>query len=142
MSDFNSKARFGGASSFPAGFNPGTTRVVPYDVYSDSAKILSNTTAGWNAQSRLIAQKNVIYIYTDYRQITDESGQTKYVPGLKIGDGLAYLADAPFIPFSDDYLMDHINDTDIHVTLAEKAFWNYKVTTQEVEGETLVFTRS
>ena len=83
------------------------------------AAIESNTTEGWNTQTRLISKVNTIYIYTDRYQ--DSEGNN--VPGIKLGDGLAYVVDLPFI---DVLWQEHIANTDIHVTLAEKMFWNNK----------------
>ncbi len=83
-------------------------------------KILSDTTANWDSQSSLIASKNVIYIYTDY-QTTDDGDS---IPGIKIGDGLAYLIDIPFV---DTLMMEHINNLDIHITADEREAWNNKV---------------
>lgn len=59
-------------------------------------------------------------MYTDYR--LDEEGNA--VPGIKIGDGNAYLIDAPFM---DTDIIDHINNHTIHITEEERQFWNNKV---------------
>lgn len=83
--------------------------------------VLVNTTEEWNSQSSLIGKKGVVYIYTD-RSINDQ-GQP--IPGFKVGDGLAYLID---LPFNDDIMMTHINDSSIHITEEERLFWNNKVT--------------
>lgn len=79
------------------------------------------TTAEWDAQRDLIGVKNVVYVYTDHEQTEDGNP----VPAFKVGDGLAYLIDAPF---NSDIAMQHIQDTTVHVTAAEKEFWNNKVT--------------
>lgn len=83
--------------------------------------ILVDTTEGWNAKTTLIAEKNVVYMYSDHE--TNSEGQP--VPGFKLGDGLAYLID---LPFNDDLMVEHIQDTSSHVTPEEKEFWNNKVT--------------
>lgn len=103
-----------------------------------TGKIVSDTVAGWNAQASLIAEKNVLYVYTDYRQI-EEDGELKNVPGLKVGDGKAYLID---IPFTDAFMAQHMSDGSIHVTLAEKEFWNNKVRcfVDVYDDSNLVFT--
>ena len=66
------------------------------------------------------------------------------IPAVKIGDGLAYLIDLPFIDASVTRLMEHINNTQIHITQAEREFWNNKVRCDDdgliQGGETLVFT--
>ena len=66
-----------------------------------TGKILSATTAYWNSKPGLITETNTIYIYTDYRQ-EEKQGEIVNIPGLKIGDGLAYLIDIPFIDESEE----------------------------------------
>lgn len=100
--------------SFCAGFTGGIAK----------SQIFSNTVAGWNAQSSLVSKSNIIYVYTDYQQIDDGHGGVINVPGIKIGDGSAYVVDLPFI---DVLMEDHINNHGIHVTPEEKEFWNNKV---------------
>ena len=106
---------------------------------SEKASIKMKTTAQWNADAGAIGQKNTFYIYTDRTTKEDGEGNIINVPGIKVGDGLAYLIDLPFV---DDLFYDHVNDLDIHVTLAEKQFWNNKVRTQdaEINEENLIFT--
>ena len=72
-------------------------------------------------------------------KITDSEGNITYIPGIKIGDGLAYLID---LPFTDSELIDHINNTTIHVTAEEKNFWNNKnrVFISPQDEENLIFT--
>lgn len=98
-------------------------------------EVYFNTTAGWAAQSGLVGQANTIYIYTDYQ----EDGDGNPIAGIKVGDGNAYLIDAPFL---DTVYLEHINDTDIHVTPAEKEFWNNKVRCfySLTDEDTVVFT--
>lgn len=101
--------------------------------------ILSNTVQGWNSQPTLISELNTVYVYTNYKSTTDRHGHTVYIPGVKIGDGNAYLID---LPFTDTLMEEHIADTDIHVTPQEKIFWNNKVRVYEstVQQENLTFT--
>lgn len=93
------------------------------NIFLQAAKILRDTTANWNAQLTLISKADTIYVYTDYETIKDGQGNTKYVPGIKLGDGLAYVVDLPFI---DAVMVEHMNNQDIHVTQEEKTFWNNK----------------
>ena len=79
------------------------------------------TTEEWDATSPMISESGALYIWSDYRQ--DEKGNN--IPGVKIGDGNAYIKD---LPFQDEDFLKHILNTDIHVTPAEKEFWNNKVT--------------
>lgn len=83
--------------------------------------VLVGTTEEWNSKTGLIGAKNIVYVYTD-RSI-NEDGQA--IPGFKVGDGLAYLID---LPFNDDIMMAHIQDSSVHITDEERLFWNNKVT--------------
>ena len=88
--------------------------------------VLRNTTDGWNSQPSLLAEENVIYIYTDYRVIDNGDGTYTYVPGIKVGNGTAYLIDMPFTQAENTDYEEHIRNNTIHVTEEEKAFWNSK----------------
>lgn len=90
---------------------------------STYASILSDTTANWNAQKKLISRKDILYVYTDYRTVDGEN-----IPGLKVGDGNAYLIDLPFVGISS-------------ITEEERQKWNEKVALEEPSGgsETLIF---
>ena len=96
----------------------------------------SDTKQGWDSQTDLISEKDAVYIYTDYD--TDEHGNN--IPGIKIGDGLGYLIDAPFL---DANMQKHILDNIIHITQQEREFWNNKVTAflSEISNETLILTK-
>lgn len=96
----------------------------------------SDTKQGWDSQIDLVSEKDAVYIYTDYD--TDEYGNN--IPGIKIGDGLGYLIDAPFL---DANMQKHILDNIIHITQQEREFWNNKVTAflSEVSNETLILTK-
>ena len=102
-----------------------------------SPAVYFDTVAGWNAQTTLQTEDKAIYVYTDLRQTDDN----KNVAGIKIGDGNAYLIDKPFL---DEIYYDHINDTDIHITSQERAFWNNKVTAYYslTDVETLVLSKN
>lgn len=99
-------------------------------------KIEFDTVANWNAKRDLISEPNTIYIYTDYQQIDN-----KNIPGVKVGDGNAYLIDIPFI---DILYYLHINNDTIHITDAERDFWNNKVTcyTSLEDEEQLIFSKN
>lgn len=97
-----------------------------------------NPTSVWNSTPQLIAKSKHIYVYTDYATVSGVP-----VPGIKIGDGTSYLIDMPFVEGNDSRLSAHILDTIIHVTSAEKAFWNNKVTCyiSPIDSERLVFSK-
>lgn len=105
---------------------------------SGNANILVDTTAGWNSQLQLVGQEGFIYVYSDYMT---SSGQS--IPGIKIGDGLAYLIDLPFVEGGNVALAQHIADGTLHITAAEREFWNNKVTCflAQSSAETLVFSK-
>ncbi len=107
------------------------------------ANILMKSKEEWDEDLTLIGQANTFYIYTDRTTKEDEQGNIIEIPGIKIGDGLAYLVDLPFV---DDLYFDHIHNKDIHVTLQDKAFWSNKLNIddneQVVDQTTLVFNRN
>lgn len=90
-----------------------------------------DTTANWNAARGFVPMAGEVIIYTDYSSYQKEvNGRIKtiLIPGIKIGDGGAYVQDLPFVDEDlRDTLMDHINNMDLHVTLGEKTFWNNKI---------------
>ena len=113
-----------------------------------------DTTENWNNAQGFIPKLGEIIIYTDYETITEEiAGKTIEldVPNIKIGTGNGYVQDLPFVDEKlRNNLMLHIENMDMHTTLNEKLFWNNKVNIddnfeqiyQDVEEETLVFTRN
>ncbi|MBQ6552434.1 MAG: hypothetical protein IJL83_02290 [Clostridia bacterium] len=97
-----------------------------------------NTTAGWDATPELVGAENTLYVYTDH----EEDADGRNIPGFKIGDGNAYLID---MPFSDHFFAAHINNTDVHITPEERAFWNNKercYVTPLGDPEELIFTKN
>ena len=108
-----------------------------------------DTTANWNMARGMVPLDGEIIIYKDYKTVTKEvNGESKIIniPGIKIGDGRAYVQDLPFIDdeLRDD-LLDHINNTDIHTTPAEKMAWWNKLNVNdysEVVDGALVFNRN
>lgn len=100
---------------------------------NERTEVLRGTTKYWDNQRDLISRKNVFYLYTDYRSEKDpNTGAIVYYPGLKIGDGLAYLIDLPFVAGGSgiDITQDMVN------------LWNSKWRGYIPAGgsETLVFT--
>ena len=106
--------------------------------------IYYDTKENWDSNIGLVAERGGIYIYSDKSVITDEHGQVKIVPGIKVGDGTSYLIDMAFV--GDEEIMelaDHMADPDIHTTAEEKDFWNNKITSyiSEHDSETLVLSK-
>ncbi len=107
--------------------------------------VLNDTTYNWNLQPQLRAEEGTIYVYRDYHHLEDDVGNITFIPDIKIGDGQSYLIDLPFISdYTLHYLMEHINDTNIHVSEIEKQFWNNKVaaTMSTVSDEKLILYNS
>lgn len=91
-------------------------------------RVYYDTTFNWSLQKQLVTEKSAIYIYSDYQKVYDKKGNLVDVAGIKIGDGSSFLVDMPFITDSMTSLIaNHLADTSVHVTLAEKNFWNNKV---------------
>ena len=91
---------------------------------TDLKIVYDDTTAHWNSQTTFVPQKGAIIIYSDYATVDNQN-----VPNVKIGDGLAYVVDLPFV--SDDLrqtVLNHISDSTIHITATERTSWNNKVT--------------
>lgn len=113
-------------------------------IYSNALdkELIIGTTAQLNSDISYIPQKGEVRLYLDKTTITQD-GQTITIPGIKVGDGLAYGVDLPFL--GDDILqqlLDHIADTTLHVTQQEKDFWNNKINCDDkVLKETLILSR-
>lgn len=128
------------------------------DIINGRIKLKHDTTANWNNARGFIPLPGEVIIYDDYQVKTwtvEEYGETvtktANIPGIKIGTGNAYVQDLAFIEDDlRDRLMEHINNAELHTTLAEKMFWNNKVNIDdayeqihgELENETLIFTRN
>lgn len=108
-------------------------------------RIYYDTSANWNMQGSLIAERAAIYIYSDRDYLTDDDGNLIPVAGMKVGDGSSYLID---MPFTDDALLQqlvrHIYDRNVHVSEYDRTFWNNKVSTlfNDGEPENLVFSKT
>lgn len=108
----------------------------------DTARIEIRTTEEWNNRMQYIPEAGRIIIYSD-KSIIDGVAY----PGIKIADGLAYVVDLPFV--GDDVtsriislLEPHINDKNIHITDAERQFWNNKINYElDESGENLIINR-
>lgn len=117
-----------------------------------------DTTQHWDEAIGFIPLPGEVIIYEDYETKTyevEEYGEivtkTVNIPNIKIGTGNAYVQDLAFVDEKTrDILMAHIQNHDIHVTLAEKLFWNNKINVDdadeqisgELEDETLILNRN
>lgn len=107
----------------------------------------SKTKSEWNSDRDFISQKNVFYIYSDYKSI-ERDGEQILIPGLKIGDGTTYLIDLPFVNDTskgsefEQLILDHINNKVIHISAEERNFWNNKLNLLlQPDTQTLVLNR-
>lgn len=110
-----------------------------------NARILARrgTTAEWNQNRQFIPMRGEVIIYTDHGTITDEYDRTINVPGVKIGDGNAYLIDLPFAGDDVSYqilheLREHTSNQVIHVTQQDRDFWNNKLNYQVADGRLIL----
>lgn len=117
-----------------------------------------DTTENWNNARGFVPLPGEVIIYDDYETKTytvEEDGEvvtkTRYIPGIKIGTGNAYVQDLAFVDGAlKDTLLEHIRNTELHTTLAEKLFWNNKINVddayeqvhQELVDETLILNRN
>lgn len=117
-----------------------------------------DTTANWNAAIGFIPLPGEVIIYDDFEVKTweeEEYGEivtkTVNIPNIKIGTGNAYVQDLAFVDEKTRKLiLDHINNQEVHTTLAEKLFWNNKLNMDdsediihgELSDETLILNRN
>lgn len=104
-----------------------------------------DTKEHWDLQPSLIGERGAIYIYSNRSYIDDGNGNLTPVPSIKIGDGMAYLIDMPFV--NDDLLAivsAHVADGSVHITQAERLFWNNKVSSfmDSQDAETLILSKT
>lgn len=102
---------------------------------------ICKTTAEWDLMPDYVPELGAIIVYLDHRK--DESGAD--TPGVKIGDGMAYLIDLPFCgeDFTKevaDALEEHVMNTIIHVSVEDRERWDNKLN-YNLSGETLVLNR-
>lgn len=77
---------------------------------SGRKEVISATTEEWNSKPNYISVKDIIYVYTDHNVISGEP-----IPGIKVGDGVTYLIDLPFVTGGCEVTQEQID------------FWNNKV---------------
>lgn len=100
---------------------------------SDIKAVYDDTTEHWNSQLDFIPRFGAVVIYSDHAVVDGD-----YVPGIKVGDGSAYLIDLPFV--GDDIrqmIMAHIANASVHVSAADRESWDNKVTcyVELIEGD-------
>ena len=103
-------------------------------------EILMNTAEYWQSRTDFIPPRGALVVCTD--RFRTEDGRA--VPGIRIGDGDAYVPDLPFVNADPELLRRaeaHLTDSDLHVSPAEKTRWNSKLNCG-VEGTTLILNRA
>ena len=104
----------------------------------------SKTKEEWNSDITFLSEKNVLYIYSNFKIFSKNGQEEIYLPGLKIGDGKSYLIDLPFLNDFDNniekVLLDHISNNSIHISDQQRSFWNNKLN-YELQDETLILNR-
>ena len=132
------------------GLGPATSTMAGLLTAADKEKldklgISYNTTHYWNMMGGFIPKAGEIIIYSDYRKVVVD-GKTVNIPGIKIGTGNSYVQDLAFAGSSDtEIIAAHIDDAIVHITAAERAFWNNKLNVndlKEVVEESLIFNRN
>lgn len=109
------------------------------------AGIEFGTTEYWDERPTYVPVEGMIIVYTDYDSYVDEeTGETIYIPAIKVGDGNAYLIDKPFIGDNiKEALVEHVDNSLIHVSEEDRLSWNNKITCDDnaQDSDMLVFTR-
>lgn len=111
--------------------------IVGNQTVQDLQIVRRGTREFWDAQIDYIPPAGQIVLYTDYY------GEDK--PAVKFGDGSAYLIDLPIASEGMTQevmgaLNAHIEDTEIHVSRADRAFWNNKLN-YAIDAEELILNR-
>ena len=111
------------------------------ELYENTGKVRIGTSEEWELQPTLVPERGEFIVYTDRTVIDDVC-----YSGVKVGDGNAYLVDLPFV--GDDVasliigsINSHIMDSNIHVSPAEKQFWDNKLN-YEINGEILTLNKN
>lgn len=108
-------------------------------------RVYYDTKENWDLQVSLIAERSVVYIYSNAIYYEDEVGNRTPVAGIKIGDGTSYLIDMPFVTdTTSSIVIAHLANLDIHTSAEEKTFWNNKVSTYFTpeDPENLTFSKT
>ena len=119
-------------------------------IFNGRIKCTSDSTEHWEVIERSFKPlSGEVIIYNDYfKEEIGRDGATifyKYIPAIKIGDNEHYLHDLEFLNRADQITLEqHINNNQVHVTQAEKEFWNNKLnySNSELNVENLIFNRN
>lgn len=108
-------------------------------IQTAGGEIYYDTEENWNSKPALISKKGAIYVYSNHSYKDEDIP----IPAIKVGDGLAYLIDMPFV--NEDVsglLSSHVTDHIVHITDEERTFWNNKVVAfiSHTDEETLILS--
>ena len=93
---------------------------------SGGTQVYCDSTAGWSSKTSLVSERGAIYIYTDKTYLS--AGGDVTAPGVKIGDGLAYVVDLPFqSDLIGEEVLQEVAEMSGSVTEQERQLWNNKV---------------
>lgn len=121
-----------------------TVTQLPF-IQVDDSNINIQSTSHWNIENKhYIPKLGEIIIYTDGETYINEYDQTIIIPKMKVGDGTTYVADLPFLNEKQSALIrEHINNNIVHITNAQRNFWNNKLNCQSaIVDETLILNRN
>lgn len=109
--------------------------IIPINHEIPKTDVYYGSTAYWDSKPTLIAERGIIYIYSDWMK----DSQGRWICGFKVGNGVTFLKD---LPFNGSVWQEHVNNTIIHVTQQDRDFWNNKVRCyiDPNDREQLVFT--
>ena len=62
-----------------------------------------DTTENWSKHPFFVPLKGEFIIYTD-KTVIEEEGKTLIIPGVKVGDGVSYIKDLPFLGDESKYV--------------------------------------
>ena len=89
---------------------------------TDGHTLYSKTTAEWKQQGDTVPNADDVYVYTDYKKVTNSDGTYTYTPGYKVGDGETKLSDLAFLKEDDDRLLTAVT----YIELDEKIVYSDK----------------
>lgn len=99
-------------------------------------------------ETTFIPLSGEVIVYKDYEsiQVEDNNGgtHTHYIPAMKIGNGINYLCDLPFLTSGESAdIQAHINNHTIHVSVADREFWDNKLNyNSNIQDGLLEFNRN
>ncbi len=111
-----------------------------------------HTEAEWNAQPTLLTVEGALYIYSDHTKIIDpDTREVTVIPAIKIGDGVSYLSQIPFLGGSSSHetekkveiltrnVEEHVTNETIHVSDEDRNDWDSKVCARYESGNLVLF---